>query len=64
MKNGKKLGKFCPDLDQKFTIPTEIFLDAFLLVLTKFQFVSSKSFGPHKFLSYLKEGELQVVAKH
>jgi hypothetical protein len=34
MKNGQKLGKFCPDLDQKFTIPTEIFLDALLLVLT------------------------------
>ncbi len=35
MKNGQKLGKFCPDLDQKFTVLTQIFIDALLLVLTK-----------------------------
>ncbi len=55
-KVGQKLGKFCPELKQKFTISSGTLLNASLLGLMKFHFTSVclglKSFGSHKFCSY------------
>jgi hypothetical protein len=40
MKNGQKLGKICPELEQKFTVFSEGFLGPSLSVLTEFHVIA------------------------
>jgi hypothetical protein len=59
MKNGRKLGKFWPELERKFAVFSETFLNESLSMLTKFHVISfrlgPKSFSSHEFHTYLIE---------
>jgi hypothetical protein len=57
MKNGRLFSKICSELEQNFTVFSEVFLKVLLSVLKKFYFIlfhlGPKSFGSHKYRSYL-----------
>ncbi len=57
MKNWQVLGKFYPELEQKFVVFIKTFLNVSLSILMKFSFISFhlglKYLGSHEFCSYL-----------
>ncbi len=58
--------KLCSELEQNFTVFSEIFLKVLLLVLTKFYTIlfhlGPKSFGSHKYRSCLDLSDTSTLA--